>query len=189
MKRILVTTLLSTAFLTANALAAPDAVLTRVSGSVTVLRGGKKLPGKSGFALQKGDKVLVQNGAATVFTLGAPPQTIKSGTFVVGAGGGAKAGGSSVWKNVYTGLNQGLGASNRTAAATMRPGEVALVSPVSTVLESSPRRFEWHTTIPSPRYEVVVWDREVEIFRGQTDKTFLPFNQKLRASKQYSWQV
>ncbi|RYG67167.1 hypothetical protein EON80_14105, partial [bacterium] len=39
------------------------------------------------------------------------------------------------------------------------------------------------------RYEVVVWDREVEIFRGQTDKTFLPFNQKLRASKQYSWQV
>ncbi|RYG63427.1 hypothetical protein EON80_21260, partial [bacterium] len=189
MKRILVTTLLSTAFLTTNAFAAPDAILTRVSGTVSVVRGGQKLAGKNGFALQKGDKVVIQNGSATVFTLGAPPQTLKSGALVVGAKGAGKTGSSSVWKNVYTGLNQGLGASNRTAAATMRPGEVTLTSPVSTALESSPRRFEWHTTIPSPRYEVVVWDREVEIFRGQTDKTFLPFNQKLRASKQYSWQV
>jgi CHAT domain-containing protein len=155
------------------ALAAPTAILTRVSGNVVVQRGGQKLAGKAGLALQKGDRVVVVSGAATVFTLGAPPRTLQSGSLVVGGVAAAKSGSPALWKSVYRGLERGLNRRDSVIAAAIRPGELLAVSPVQTVIETARPRFEWKTPTPSPRYEVVVRQDGKEIWRDQMAETSL----------------
>ncbi|RYG67169.1 hypothetical protein EON80_14115, partial [bacterium] len=192
MKRPPVVPLLAASlFLFSSAFAAPDAILTRVSGTVTVWRGASRLPGKSGLKLQKGDKVVVAKGSATVFTLSAPPRTLTSGQLMVSAAAAPKAGSSSVWKNVYTGLNQGLGASNRTAAAAMRVKPILTVnSPVKTLVETDCPRFEWAPFFMVGRYQVVISNEAGEVLRAQTADAFLEYPAGApKLTGAYKWQL
>jgi hypothetical protein len=158
MKRFALSSLLAIPLLLASsAFAAPTAILTRVSGTVVVQRGAQKLVGKAGLALQKGDRVIVTRGSATVFSLGSPPRTLKSGSLVVGGTVAVKSGSPALWSSVHNGLQRGLNPRDLSVAATMRPGQISLVSPLpGTLLTEVPRRFEWHTSKPAQRYEVVV---------------------------------
>jgi CHAT domain-containing protein len=191
MKRFALSSLLAVPLLLAtSAFAAPTAILTQVSGSVVVQRGAQKLVGKAGLALQQGDRVVVGGGSATVFALGSPPRTLKSGSLVVGGAVGAKSGSPALWRSVHNGLQRGLNPRDTLVAATMRPGQLSLVSPLpGTLLAEAPLRFEWQTSKPAPRYEVVVSYRGQQLLVKRTAATAISSAGLRLPPAQYGWRV
>jgi hypothetical protein len=174
--------------------AAPLAILTDVSGSVQVVRGGKTSAGRNGTQLQASDVVCVAKGAATIYYATKAPQKIGTGQQVtVGASGDAAK--PSPWKNVYAGLSQGF-ARRRTASATVRPGTVEFIAPAGKIGEMRPT-FLWTlnqldaTAIAD--YVVTLKDAEGKTLWEKTTASFvLEYPQDataLEPGKKYVWSV
>ena len=188
MKRLLLLAALAASNSIAHA--APTAILTRVRGQVSIQRGAQKLAAREGLQLQNGDKISVKNGAATIFSLGAPPQTIQNGTIVIGAKT-AQRGSPALWKGVYNGLSSGLSRGDRRIAATMRPGRIEPISPSQTLLESGRPLFSWRDeNSGASRYEIRVLRGNSVVWRAQTDQKSLqyPSTAPLLAGN-LSWQI
>src|SRR5690349_4828605 len=99
---------------------APLAMLTGVRGSVSIVRGGKTVPGKTGAPLQAGDVVRVgAGGSATIYFASRAPQTLGANQQIKIAADG-KASAPSLWSSVYSGVSAGFARRGEKIGATVR---------------------------------------------------------------------
>ncbi len=125
--------------------AAPMAILTDVSGSVQLLRGGKGKPiaAKNGTQLQAGDVVRVAKGNATVYYVSRAPQALKTSQQVRVAAANAPAQKPSVWRNVYAGIASGFNSRPQHTPGTIRNVTIRRMWPINSAILQNRPTFVW----------------------------------------------